>query len=45
MTPAVGVTLQPDEAYLELLQPVCAGVDYFEAAQGTTWRPSTGDDA
>ncbi len=45
MTPAVGVTLQPDEAYLELLQPVFDDVDYFEVAPETTWRPATRDDA
>lgn len=35
---AVGLTLQPDEEYLALLDPLLRGaVDYFEVAPETTW--------
>ncbi|MEZ5966404.1 MAG: DUF692 family protein [Planctomycetota bacterium] len=38
MTAAVGVTLQPDERYLELLEPLFATADYLEVTPETTWR-------
>lgn len=34
----VGITLQPEEAYLDLLQPVFDVADYFEVAPETMWR-------
>lgn len=35
---AVGLTLQPDDEYLELLAPLLRdGVDYFEVTPETTW--------
>ena len=34
----VGITLQPEQAYLELLQPAFDDADYFEVAPETTWR-------
>lgn len=37
-SPRVGITLQPDERYLELLQPVFDDADYFEVAPETMWR-------
>jgi uncharacterized protein (UPF0276 family) len=33
----VGLTLQPDEEYLELVAPLLPSVDYFEIAPETTW--------
>ena len=41
-TVEVGVTLQPDERYLDLLQPVFDLADYFEVAPETTWRRAHG---
>lgn len=38
MTVAVGLTLQPEPAYLELLAPLFAEVDYFEVTPETAWR-------
>lgn len=38
MSLQVGITLQPDERYLELLQPAFDAVDYLEVAPETTWR-------
>ncbi len=41
---AVGFSLQPDEAFLELLDPVLrTEPDYFEIAPETTWRGRLGD--
>jgi uncharacterized protein (UPF0276 family) len=34
----VGLTLQPDAAFLELLAPVIDDADYYEIAPETTWR-------
>lgn len=38
MAPLVGVSLQPETAFLRLLAPVLPEVDYFEIAPETTWR-------
>ncbi|MCB9879316.1 MAG: DUF692 family protein [Planctomycetes bacterium] len=38
MTVAVGLTLQPEPAYLELLAPRFAEVDYLEVTPETAWR-------
>jgi hypothetical protein len=42
LTPAVGFTLQPEDAFLEAVEPLLRGpaVDYFELAPETTWRPA-----
>ena len=33
MTPAVGITLQPEEAFLDVLQPVFDEADYFSSLE------------
>jgi uncharacterized protein (UPF0276 family) len=38
MNARVGISLQPEVAFLELLAPVLADADYFEVAPETTWR-------
>lgn len=41
MRPGVGFVLQPEDAFLELLEPVVGPrVDYFEIAPETTWWPA-----
>lgn len=38
-TPLVGITLQPELKYLDLLEPLCRDeADYFEIAPETMWR-------
>ena len=44
MKPRVGITLQPDQRYLELLQSVFDDADYFEVAPETAWTRSEGAD-
>ena len=36
--PLVGLTLQPEVKFLELVEPLLDGVDYFEIAPETAWR-------
>ena len=36
----VGITLQPEQRFLDLLQPVFDEADYFQVAPETTWRPA-----
>lgn len=42
---ALAVTLQPDERFLDLTEPLLERVDLVELAPETLWRGSTGDDA
>ena len=43
-SPRIGITLQPEVRYLELLQPVFDDADYFEIAPETMWaRDKSGE--
>jgi uncharacterized protein (UPF0276 family) len=40
---ALAFTLQPEERYLEFVEPLLPSVDAFEICPETTWRPEAGE--